>query len=208
MNEILRNLAQDELRYDDIVVINPDPLTTRKECGPIRAALSSAGIKSHLAGVDVRPDVFFLEEASSITFTGVFRAKGNEAGMVYVINAQDCEGSGLNLARLRNQLFTAMTRSKAWVRVLGVGERMQRLMSEYEQVKQRGFRLDFRYPTEEEREYISIVHRDVSEDEKSDIQQAAGDLASVLERLERGDLHLADLPPELIARMKGLIGGQ
>ena len=25
-----------------------------------------------------------------MTFTGIFRAKGNEAGMVYIVNAQDC----------------------------------------------------------------------------------------------------------------------
>lgn len=120
--EIQNNLKNDELRYDDIVVINPDPLKTRVRVGPIRRQLLEAGIQSHLAGVDTDPDVFFRLEMESITFSGIFRAKGNEAGMVYIVNAHDCE-SGWNLATIRNQLFTAITRSKAWVRVLGVGKK-------------------------------------------------------------------------------------
>ena len=32
--------------------------------------------------------------------------------MVYIMNAQDCHSSALNLATIRNQLFTAITRSK------------------------------------------------------------------------------------------------
>ena len=38
--------------------------------------------------------------------------------MVYIINAQDCFSAFGNLAGVRNRLFTAMTRSKAWVRVV------------------------------------------------------------------------------------------
>ena len=79
---IKKNLEDDELRYDDIVVINPDPLTTRRNVGPIRRRLFDMGINSHLAGVETDPDTFFQIDEESVTFTGVFRAKGNEAGMV------------------------------------------------------------------------------------------------------------------------------
>ena len=50
-NSIKENLEKDELRHDDIVVINPDPLTTRKQTGPIRRRLLEMNINSHLAGV-------------------------------------------------------------------------------------------------------------------------------------------------------------
>ena len=80
---IENNLLNDELRYDDIVVINPDPRTTKSKVGSGRRLLFERNINSHLAGVDTDPDIFYNEE--SITFTGVFRAKGNEAGMVYII---------------------------------------------------------------------------------------------------------------------------
>ena len=125
--EIRKDLTTGELRHDDIVVINPDPITTRGEVGPLRARLLELGINSHVAGVDTSSDEFFNEHADSVTFSGVHRAKGNEAGMVYVINAQDCYGGKRNVGRIRNRLFVAITRSKAWVRVLGIGSRMAKL---------------------------------------------------------------------------------
>jgi superfamily I DNA and RNA helicase len=121
---ILENLSKDELRADDIIVINPDPLTTRNVVGSIREQLLKNNVNSHLAGIDSSPDVFFNADNESVTFTGIFRAKGNEAGMVYIINAQDCYYSFGNMATVRNRLFTAITRSKAWVRVLGFGKGM------------------------------------------------------------------------------------
>src|SRR5438270_13310705 len=102
--------------------------------------LLSKGINCSLAGVSGSPDVFF--ESDTVTFTGIFRAKGNEAAMVYVINAHDCYGSFLpeTLARARNQLFTAITRSKAWVRFLGIGQSMASLTREYNEVAEKDFR--------------------------------------------------------------------
>ena len=101
VHAIKKNLAEDELLHDDIIVINPDPLTTREKVGPIRSQLLKMGIDCHLAGVDTDQDTFFQSGSRSVTFTGVFRAKGNEAGMVYIINAQDCQSAGRNLATLQ-----------------------------------------------------------------------------------------------------------
>ena len=78
-NAIKKNLEEDELRCDDIVVINPDPLTTRSSVGPVRRILFDLGINSHLAGVDTDPDVFFGEE-ESVTFTGVFVPRATRQG--------------------------------------------------------------------------------------------------------------------------------
>ena len=59
VNAIKTNLEVDELRSDDIVVINPDPRTTRLNVGSARRRLFEMGIASHLAGVDTDPDTFF-----------------------------------------------------------------------------------------------------------------------------------------------------
>jgi superfamily I DNA and RNA helicase len=88
VDAVAHNLNQDELLPDDIVVINPDPLSTREAVKNARKSLAVQGINSTLAGVTTSADIF--NEPGTVTFTGVFRAKGNEAGMVYVINAQDC----------------------------------------------------------------------------------------------------------------------
>lgn len=203
--EILRNLREEELRHDDIVVINPDPLTTRSQSGPIRQRLLKDRVSSHLAGVDTDPDIFFNADAPSITFTGIYRAKGNEAGMVFIINAQDCQSATFNLATVRNRLFTAITRSKAWVRVVGVGPKMTELKHEYERLKASNFELRFRYPTQGEREQLSIVHRDMTAGERRRLKDKERDLAELVQDLEAGNVHPEDLDEELLRRLHKLL---
>lgn len=200
-DEIQKNLTRDELRHDDIVIINPDPLSTRSVVAPIRQILFEKSIQSHLAGVDTAPDIFFNPETESIVFTGIYRAKGNEAGMVYVINAQDCYSSYGNLRSVRNRLFTAITRSKAWVRVLGVGPGMNRLIREFTEIRRNDFKLRFRYPTTEERQHLSIINRDMTEQEKKRVQQGKASLQTLISDLERGVIHKEDLDTEQIKRL-------
>ena len=203
-NAVAENLKRHELRHDDVVVINPNPLTTREEVGPIRRRLLDLGIVSHVAGVDTDADVFFQEHADSVTFTGVHRAKGNEAGMVYVVNAQDCHGQGRDLARIRNRLFVAITRSKAWVRVLGVGAGMRALETEYRRLLDNDFELQFTYPSQEQRERLRIVHRDMTDAERRRVRKGQKELDALAADLESGNLHVEDLSDELTRLLAGL----
>ena len=202
---IAKNLQEDELRHDDIVVINPDPLSTREKVGPVRGLLWDKGIDSHLAGVDTDPDVFFSNDEKSVTFTGVFRAKGNEAGMVYIINAQDCHSSAWNLATIRNQLFTAITRSKAWIRVIGVGNRMKQLIGEYQRLKETDFHLRFVYPDAEQRKQLRIVHRDMTERERNALARRQRGLSELVNDLQAGNLRPEDLGEDVVAKLKKLL---
>ena len=204
---IQENLENDELRHDDIIVINPNPLTTRRNVGPLRSRLFQMGINSHLAGVDTDADTFFQADTESVTFTGVFRAKGNEAGMVYIINAQDCNSSSApNLARIRNQLFTAITRSKAWVRVLGFGHGMKELMKEYEKLKEQNFELRFTYPDAEQRNHLRIVHRDTTPEERKHIQGRQRSLWELVADLQSGKLKREDLDESAVESLRDLLG--
>jgi len=205
VEQIKKNVQEDELRYDDIIVIHPDPRTARERLGPIRAALYEQGIQNHLAGVDTEADVFFKTEAPSVTFTGIYRAKGNEAGMVYVVNAQECDVSGPGLANVRNRLFTAITRSKAWVRVVGHGPGMERLLREFQQLKQHDFRLDFTYPTDAVLNKLRIVHRDLSPQERQRLDQKRGRATELLKDLERGELMPEDLDADTRERLIRLL---
>lgn len=202
---ITENLGQDELRHDDIMVINPDPRTTREQVGPIRGRLKELGIDSHLAGVDTDPNTFFQPGEASVTLSGIHRAKGNEAGMVYVINAQDCHSAVRNLARVRNRLFTAITRSKAWVRVLGFGESMAKLKSEYEKLKARRFELRFTYPTSGQRERLRLIHRDMTTEEYKRLRYRDRHLYDLLEELESGEVHIEDLDEDTVARFREIL---
>ena len=201
---IKRNIEEDELRHDDIIVINPDPLTTRDKVGLIRARLLEMGIYCHIAGVDTGPDIFFQPGFKSVTFTGIYRAKGNEAGMVYIINAQDCHSGLRNLASLRNRLFTAITRSKAWIRVLGVGADMKELIKEYEELKERNFELRFTYPTREQREQLRLVHRDMTTVDRRRLENRQQNLDALINDIKSGSVHLEDLNKRTVDELRAI----
>lgn len=202
VKEIQRNLTEDELIPDDIVVINPDPLTTKQAVGESRHALLQMGINSNLAGVTTIADVF--TQPGTVTFTGIFRAKGNEAAMVYVINAQDCFGGVLprDIARVRNRLFTAITRSKAWVRVLGVGKAMEALKAEFERAKSNDFSLRFVYPTDAERKTMQMVNRDMSKAEQDRNNRRRINLAEIVDSLDSGDSFIEDYPEDVVQKLE------
>ena len=202
---IAENLHKDELRHDDIMVISPNPRSTREQIEPIRSRLKELDIRSHLAGVDTNPNTFFKPGKASVTLTGIHRAKGNEAGMVYIINAQDCHSAVRNLASMRNGLFTAITRSKAWVRVLGYGESMAMLKSEYEKLKARRFEMQFIYPTSEQRERLRIIHRDMTTADFRRHRNRDRHLDDLLHELESGVVQIQDLDEETIARFRKVL---
>ncbi|HYX19212.1 MAG TPA: ATP-binding domain-containing protein [Nostoc sp.] len=199
VKEIEKNIREDELKYDDIMIIHSNPFTTKDAVGSSRALLFEKKINSNLAGVTNSRDDFFSEEA--VTFTGIYRAKGNEAAMIYVINAHECF-SGTELSRKRNILFTAMTRSKAWLRVLGYGEDMRGLVKEFEEVRRRNFVLQFTYPTAEERIRMNVINRDISPKERERRIQNQRNLKDIVEDLEKGIMQKEDLSPELIEKLK------
>ncbi|MGB7443212.1 MAG: ATP-binding domain-containing protein [Coleofasciculaceae cyanobacterium] len=75
-------------------------------------------------------DRFWME--GGVTVTRVPRAKGNEADMVYVVGFDHVARNESEVS-LRNQLFVALTRSRGWVSLSGVGdypmyEEMQRVI--------------------------------------------------------------------------------
>lgn len=205
VSEIKRNLTQDELIPDDIVVINPDPFKTKDAVGGARQTLMQMGINSNLAGVTTIADIF--TEPGTVTFTGIFRAKGNEAAMVYVINAQDCFSAPFprDVARVRNRLFTAITRSKAWVRVLGVGSAMSALKAEFEKAKAENFTLRFRYPTEAERKTMQTVNRDMSKADQDRSNKRRNNLAEIVASLEAGESFMEDFPEDLVRKLENFV---
>lgn len=202
-DQIKRDLGPGELRYDDIVVVNTNPVSARSKIGKVRKALLELKIPSHLAGVDTSPDVFY--RADSITCTGIHRAKGNEAAMVYVINGDECHSSAANLSRVRNRLFTAITRSKAWVRVTGVGAGMQSIIKEYERIRDADFRLSFRYPNQDELDQLTVVHRDVSVHEERIVASRRESVSTLVEDLRQGRLFPEDLDERDLDALRELL---
>jgi superfamily I DNA and RNA helicase len=194
---IARNLQGDELEPSDILVILPNPLAAKEQSGPLMAELRNRGINSHLAGVTRSRDEFFTTD--SVTISGVFRAKGNEAAMVYVANSNYCV-EGYELIRKRNILFTAITRSRAWVRICGHGVAMKRLKEEFDAVVENGYTLKFTIPTASQLAKMRRIHRDMSLDERRKAQSREEQLRDAISAIESGE-HIPEDVREKLRRL-------
>ncbi|WP_208393982.1 DEAD/DEAH box helicase, partial [Rhizomicrobium electricum] len=199
--EISRNLTEDELDASDILVVLPSAYTSRKVGAAVMAALSGKGIAAHLAGVTTSRDEMF--RPNSVAVTHIFRAKGNEAPMVYVINSEYCY-SGFELSRRRNILFTAITRSRCWVRLFGVGADMEALCSEVKKVFAHNFELEFTYPDDEEIKRLAHAHRDMSEGERREWESKIGTMKDVVRAVLDGELPFDALPRDVREELRAL----
>jgi len=201
-NEIKKNLEEEELTIKDIIVITLDAKTAENDTALLRAKLYEYGIATHLAGVTTSPDQFFQED--SIACTGIYRAKGNEAAMVYVINSE-YSFEGPELISKRNMLFSAITRSKAWVRVTGCGLTMKGLIEEFEIIKNSDFNLSFKYPGPEEMEQIRQINRDLTVTEKQQRNKALENIKNIAESFKKGTITSSDISSEIREQLKTIL---
>ena len=189
--DVVRNLSEDELDHDDILIVLPKAYSARPEGEIIRSALHDVGLSSHIVGVHTTQDEMFIP--GSIAIANIFRSKGNETPMVYVVNAQHCSYEQ-EASTLRNILFTAITRAKAWVRIYGWGPGMLALNDEIEKIKAHDFQLRFKLPTEAELEKMHQIRRDRTAGERARQVEAQNAARLFLESLDNGELSLDELP--------------
>jgi superfamily I DNA and RNA helicase len=191
--EIKKNLNEDELDLDDILIILPDAMQAKNQAKLLMDVLAKNNIPSHIAGVTSSQDMIF--DTNSIAISNIYRAKGNEAPVVYVLNCEYCY-FGREQIKKRNILFTAITRSKAWVRLAGCGEGMKHIVSEIEKIAKNNYQLSLRIPTQDELLKIRRIHRDLSDREKRKIRSAEKGLKEFIEALNSGVLDIESLPPK------------
>lgn len=195
--QIVKNINEDELDADDILVIFPDAMSSKNQFMDFTKFLMKYNLNVHLAGISTNRDTFTVKD--SVAFSNIFRAKGNEAPMVYIVNTEWCSG-GIELIRRRNTLFTSITRSRAWVRICGVGDEMKAMMGEITSVFENNFKLSFRIPTPEELKEIKLINRDLTLEELNKAK-------SVQKKFEkiRKNLIAGKLSPEKIAKMDRML---
>ena len=158
VNRIKFNINNDEMRPRDILIIHANALTTKKETLALRMLLSDNGIENHLAGVTSSVDDFFID--GQVTVSGIYRAKGNEAPIVYLVNSEYCYDSLSNdIVKKRNILFTAITRSRAHINIFGCGIKMDSLNDEIQKVCTKNYELDFEYPTKEKLAEMRVLYK-------------------------------------------------
>lgn len=203
-HEIAKNISQDQLDPDDILVIFPNAYTSKTEYSDFAFYLSSCGVDSFLAGVNSSQDLFRIQ--GKVTCSGIYRAKGNEAPMVYIINSEYCYSS-FEPVHQRNILFTAITRSRAWVRICGVGQTFLDLENEISVCIKNDYRLTFKCPTQTEAKQIRNLNRERTEEERADAARAKIKIQELLDMIEQKRLD-TDMVPELETLMNVLKKGK
>ncbi len=196
--QIRKNLDQDELEADDILIVLPDAYTAKRRAPRLADCLLRYRISSHLVGVQSSVDEVFI--SGSVAIAHIHRAKGNEAPMVYALDAHYAVRS-VNAVTRRNTLFTAITRTRAWVRICGWGDEMRLLDAELSQIRSRDFELEFKVPSAEELKRLRRVHRERTEEEAAFVERTTAALADFVSALEEDALDIEDLPPSLRTRL-------
>ncbi|MCL1633354.1 ATP-binding domain-containing protein [Luteimonas sp. SX5] len=192
--DINRVMKHEELDANDILIVIPDSINSPAIGDSLSQALARYSVNSHIIGVTASRDVVFVD--GSVAMSGIYRAKGNEAPLVYVVGAEYCYGA-VELSRRRNMLFTALTRAKAWVRVCGVGPHMQMLANEMEQISAENYELRFTYPTLPEIQRLKSSYREKTAKEKRAVKGEIRHTERLLQRLMNGEIDMSDLPPGL-----------
>lgn len=74
-------------------------------------------------------------------------------------------------------------------------------MEEYKRLKDCDFRLEFIYPTAEQRKRLRTIHRDMTREERAKVEEGQSDLSRLVSGLERGNVRKEDLDPKLIKEL-------
>ena len=140
-NEIEKAIKIDRLLPEDIAVISIDEKNAISYMQGLEKRLFVKSIdtfnvmdKNYVKG-------FYRE--GKVTLSSVFKAKGNEAAMVFVCGCDNFE-KHKDKRKMRNTIFTAFTRAKVWLRISGTGlESLNQIKLELGKLKENDYKLCF-----------------------------------------------------------------
>ncbi len=192
--DIQSSIENNELDPSDVLVVFPKAYTLGSDSAFLMNELRKRNINCHVVGKNTSRDIVFVDD--SIAITHIYRAKGNEAPLVYAMGA-NYSNSGLELGKKRNALFTAITRTKAWVRITGVGDEMRELSREINKVFERQFQLEFNYPSTDNLAQLNTAYQDKTDGEKQDLYEGFSQIKKLKAMFESGELSREDIPEDL-----------
>ena len=193
-------INEDKIEPEEIIVISLDKSLANNHFNYIRSNLNSYNILSITPGFVERSDLF--KEEGRITLTTAFRAKGNEANIIFVINAQKVISD--STLRERNALFVSITRTRGWCFITGNGPDAMLLKHEIDGIEKDYPKFDFSFPSESDYtrrlKIISESDKLLGNKEKNidDILKEEGTLALLIEKA-KGD-------PETYEKLRKLMG--
>lgn len=188
---ILEDLKQG-LNPEDITVVCMDDRNAKTYFGVISHFLKEKGYNTFNILNAPNENITF-KVSNHITLSTIYKAKGNEAGTVYIIGIDAVFGNKDDIKQ-RNKIFTAMTRAYAWVTMTGIGDSIQYCIQELEILKKNEFKLLFNQPSDAA---VKTIKQDINKKQKSlnDIQKMADEIA------QKHNMSKEDIINELISKM-------
>ncbi len=181
--QIVYAIEVDKLRADDITIICIDDRHNKRYFQEITEYLYEKQIFTHNLSENFYETKFTQEKC--VTLSTVYKAKGNESAMVFVIGCDAVESEKDNKT-MRNKLFTAFTRAKAWLKVTGVKISDSSITKEIQTIKDKNFVLDFIYKD------APIIQRDLdSANEKKAAQRKL--ISNMIEEAKKMGLNDDDI---------------
>ncbi len=185
IKQCAKNILEDinnGLLPDDILVVVVDDRNAKTYLNHLQELLAKLNIKSN----NIHADNFSIKDFSiegHVTLSTIHKAKGNEAYSVHVVGIDSLYSLEPTI-RERNLMFTAITRTKGWVSISGVGKAASKWVTELKIALDKCPNIEFNYPSKNE---LSIMKRDIQEKATRKSKQA-----KILDEL------LAEMSPEEI----------
>ena len=175
-NAIQSDIVVERMAPEQIIVISLDSRRAKKYMSTLQAFLWDRKIASTIPGlVDDKAD---FAEQGKVTLATVYRAKGNEAPIVYILSFDSLFDYVEEIGN-RNRAFTSISRSKAVVRITGVGTQMIAAVNEIERIKADLPRFKFIFPDVEKIRKLDAIETTRRRREVRKAKDAALKLAEV-----------------------------
>ena len=179
---------------ENIVVIVLDAKRIKEFAADIQVKLQKLEVASTIPGVIHNADAY--AESGRVTISSVFRAKGNEAYVVYVAGFEELY-SYVHSIENRNRAFTAISRSMGWVRITGTGPKMGQAYSEIDAILNDIPKLNFTFPNMQRIRNLDAVTR------KRQLQRSRGD--TTIRQLTKDPDLIRAASPELLEELRELL---
>lgn len=127
----IQSFLSQGLNPEDIIVVALDDRHMKGYFKALSALLAHKGVSTNNIHADPYSDPPFTIP-QKVTLSTIYRAKGNEAAVVHVLGI---DATSLRLRGERNKIFTAFTRTKAWLRVSGMGGSTAKVINEMKQAE-------------------------------------------------------------------------
>lgn len=180
---IEKDIKTEHLKPEDILVITVDDRYALQYLSAISSQLSVLGIECN----NVHADKYSVKDfhiKGQVTLSTIHKAKGNEAFSVYIVGIDALKRSNSNV-RERNLLFTAMTRSKGWVKLSGMGDVAQNWINEINTAKSNFPFLSFVYPDSEHLRTMKLDLMEAGQETDNDYRM----LDKILEKMSQEQIN-------------------